>query len=238
MKVTELKVKLVERGLIQSGTKAVLIERLLHPQPADFKNKPKVESWRNSRAKALLIRFLMNKSSPFNLLSPDEAWESSEWFMQYPKARFKQNMSNLKKALAERNNIVQNDNETILAELAVLKALDSSNEPLRNYPLWHEHEASRLLEEDLKNNLNEGMLPAEFQQTRPEYCEFPDFIFRKHIYQEQRKQRELPMKIHKRNKLAEKKHQQEVEDEAARWHADREYDDDVNDMYESTRVDD
>lgn len=40
------------------------------------------------------------------------------------------------------------------------------------------------------------------------------------------------MKIHKRNKLAEKKHQQEAEEEAARWHADREYDDEVNDMFE------
>lgn len=230
--VKGLKVKLVERGLIQSGAKAVLIERLMNPQPADFKNKPKVESWRNSKAKALLIRFLMNESSPFHLLSPDEAWESSEWFKQYPKDRFIKNMSNLKNALAERNTVVQHDNETILAELAALKALDSIAEPRRNYPLWHEHEASRLLEEDLKNNLNEGMLPAEFQKTRPEYCEFPDFIFRKHIYQQQRKQREMPMKIHKRNKLAEKKHQQEAEEEAVRWHADREYDDEVNDMFE------
>lgn len=230
--VKGLKVKLVERGLIQSGAKAELIERLMNPQPADFKNKPKVESWRNSKAKALLIRFLMNESSPFHLLSPDEAWESSEWFKQYPKDRFIKNMSNLKNALAERNTVVQHDNETILAELAALKALDSIAEPRRNYPLWHEHEASRLLEEDLKNNLNEGMLPAEFQKTRPEYCEFPDFIFRKHIYQQQRKQREMPMKIHKRNKLAEKKHQQEAEEEAVRWHADREYDDEVNDMFE------
>jgi hypothetical protein len=95
--VKELQVKLVEQGLIQSGAKAVLIERLMNPQPADFKNKPKVEPWRNSKAKALLIRFLMNKLSLFHLLSPDEAWESSEWFKQYPKDRFIKNTSNLKK---------------------------------------------------------------------------------------------------------------------------------------------
>ncbi len=34
-----------------------------------------------------------------------------------------------------------------------------------------------------------------------------------------RKQREMPLKIAKRNKLGEKKHQQEVEAEAVRWNA-------------------
>ena len=52
--------------------------------------------------------------------------------------------------------------------------------------------------------------------------------FRKHIYQEQRKQREMPMKVAKRNKLAEEAHRGVVEEELARWHADQEHDDIVN----------
>ena len=49
--------------------------------------------------------------------------------------------------------------------------------------------------------------------------DYPLAVFRKHIYQEERKQREMPLKIAKRNKLAEKKHQQEAEAEALRWNA-------------------
>lgn len=234
--VAQLKAKLVERGLIQSGNKAALIERLLDPQPADFKKKPTVQPWKTSRAKELLIRFLQDETSPFHLLSPNDAWESSEWFMQYPKERFIDNMKNLKAALAARNGIVKNDNITIAAELAKLASLDLSEETLRGYPLWHLHDASKLLEEDLKNNRKGDMGPAEFQQTRPEYCEFPDFVFRKHIYQENRKVREMPMKIAKRNKLADKKYREEVDEEFARWKVDNEYDDDVNEVYELTRA--
>jgi hypothetical protein len=43
------------------------------------------------------------------------------------------------------------------------------------------------------------------------------------------------MKIAKRNKLAAKRHQQEVDDELARWHADRQHDDEVDEMYELKR---
>ena len=52
--------------------------------------------------------------------------------------------------------------------------------------------------------------------------------FRKHIYQEQRKQREMPMKVAKHNKLAEEMHREVIEEEVARWHAGQEHDDMVN----------
>ena len=52
--------------------------------------------------------------------------------------------------------------------------------------------------------------------------------FRKHIYQEQRKQREMPMKVTKRNKLAEEMHRVVIEEEVAHWHANQEHNDMVN----------
>lgn len=227
-KVVQLKIKLTERGLIQTGRKPELVQRLLNPQPSDFKVKPKVEPWKNSKAKALLIRLLWDKSSAFHLLSPEKAWESSEWFKTYPKNRFINNMKNLKRALEARELIVANDNKIIEAEIASLRKLDHA--AVREYPLWHDHDASRLLEEDLKNGLNKRMTPLAFQQTREEYLAFPCDIFRKHIYQEERKQREMPMKISKRNNIAEKQHKHMVDEEAARWHAEQEHDDLVNEM--------
>ena len=76
-KVVQLNIKLTERGLIQTGRKPELVQCLLNPQPSDFKVKPKVEPWKNRKAKALLIRLLQDKSSAFHLLSPEKAWESS-----------------------------------------------------------------------------------------------------------------------------------------------------------------
>lgn len=226
----QLKIKLAERGLLVSGNKSDLIQRILNPQPADYKNKPKRETWKHSKAKALLIRLLRDKSSAIHNMTPDEAYESSGWFKQFPKSRFINNMKNLGEAVEGQAEIVQNDNETIAAELATLRMIGQTSN--QEYPIWANHPASCFLEQDLKAGLNEGMLPVEFQQTRPEYCEFPDYVFRKHIYQEQRKQREMPMKIAKRNKIAEKKHHDEAEKEAARWHAEREHDDLVDCMYD------
>ena len=61
-------------------------------------------------------------------------------------------MKNLKKSIEARDGIVVNDNEIIEAELSSICA---SNQTL--CPLWHEHDASRLLEQDKKDNMHEGM---------------------------------------------------------------------------------
>ena len=76
------------------------------------------------------------------------------------------------------------------------------------WPLRHEHDASQLLKQDIKDCLHEGMSPNEFRQTRAQYMEIGLEIFRMHIYQKQRKQREMPMKITKCNKLAKAKHKE------------------------------
>ena len=228
----ESKAKCAELGLIQKGKKADLVERLLNPQPSDYKKKPKLEAWKHSRAKALLTRLLMNKESSIHQKTPEEVWESSEWFKQYPKDRFIVNMKNLIKALKARDEIVQSDNALIAAELDSIARLDDVDPSFAafEYPQWYDHPASTLLEEDLKAGLHERMKPKEIYQTRDEYRAFPEEVFRKHIFQEERKQRELPMKILKRNKLAEKKHKEEVDKEAARWKADQPYNEDVDEL--------
>jgi hypothetical protein len=65
--------------------KAGLNPAPLNPQSSDFKSKPKVEPRKTSEAKALHIRLLKDKSSTFHLLTPEKAWESSEWFKCIPK---------------------------------------------------------------------------------------------------------------------------------------------------------
>ena len=58
--------------------------------------------------------------------------------------------------------------------------------------------------------------------------QFDQEIFRKHIYQEQRKQGEMPMKVAKCNTLVEEMHREVIEEEVAFWLANQEHDDMVN----------
>ena len=216
LNVTALKKMLAARGLLQQGRKEDLIQRILHPKDTDFKLKPKGEQWKNSKAKAFLTRLLMDKTSDVHGKSPEEVWQSSEWFQKYPKHRFVSNMTNLKTALEARGQIIEEDVRLIEAELAALNLSDMTK---RGYPHWHTHAAKKLLAEDLIFGRNCGLKPKAFQITREEFKEFPLGVFRKHIYQENRKQREMPLKIAKRNKLAQKQYEQEVEAEAVRWHS-------------------
>ena len=213
--VNDLKAMLAARGLLKQGNKEELIQRILNPQDIDFKSKPTREQWKTSKAKAFLIKLLMDTTSDIHWKTPEEVWKSSEWFQQYPKHRFIDNMKNIKKALEDKGRVIEEDIKLISEELA---ALNFSNVTKRGHPHWHTHSAKKLLAEDLLKGRNVNMKPKEFHATRQEFEEFPLRVFRGHIYQEQRKQREMPLKIAKRNKLAQKKYEQEVEAEAVRWH--------------------
>ena len=135
-------------------------------------------------------------------MTPEQVWNSSEWFKKYDKDRFISNMKNLKKSLDARDKFVALDNQVIAAELAALQLLNQKD---REYPLWHKSKARDYLEQDIKASLHETMTLTEFHASRAEYKAFPRRVFQKHIYQEERKQREMPLKVTKRNKLAEKK---------------------------------
>lgn len=125
-------------------------------------------------------------------------------------------MINLKNSLHERGQVIAEDIRLIEIELAALKL---STMTKQGYPHWHTHAAKQLLADDVQFGRMCAMKPSKFHTTRDEYKEFPLEVFRRHIYQEQRKQRELPLKIAKRNKHGLKKYEQEAEAEASKWRA-------------------
>ena len=214
LKNDELRELLKARGMIQRGKKEEMVQRILNPVATDFKRAQVLEPWKTSKAKALLLQLLNNTASYVHQKSPEEVWESSEWFKKYPKHRFVDNMKALKTAIEHQGNVIAEDIRLVETELA---ALNISENTKRGYPHWHKHDAKQLLAEDITLGRNSGRKPQDFQTDRSEYQQFPLAVFRGHIYQENRKQREMPLKIAKRNKLAEKKHQQEAEAEALRW---------------------
>jgi hypothetical protein len=145
-KVAQLKIKLAEWGLIQTGRTPELIKRLLNPQPSDLKSKQKIEPWKYSKDKELLIRMLRGKTSTFHHLIQEKAWDSLEWFEIYLN-----NMKSIKRSLEASELIVANDNILIEAEISSLRMLHRAT--VREYPLWHDNDASQLLKKDLEDGL-------------------------------------------------------------------------------------
>jgi hypothetical protein len=201
----QLKAKLKDLGMKVSGKKDELIERLLHPQ---LHQKP--VAWRKSKAKALLFKLLHDKKSKLYSMTAREVYESHSWFQQYPFERFKDNFANLKVSVESSLQIIDEDIKIVTEEL---KNFPQSNQSIRGYPRWDKHAAKDLLEDDIRNGKYTLGQAKQFQRTRAEYLCFPLDVFRYHIHQERRKQRELPMKVVQRNKKARKKHQKEVEEQ-------------------------
>jgi len=71
----------------------------------------------------------------------------------------------------------------------------------RGYLRWDGHKAQKQLESDVKTDCLNGKDPKEIHaMTDREYSAFPLSIFRKHLYQEQRKLRVAVALQHRRNK--------------------------------------
>ena len=87
---------------------------------------------------------------------------------------------------------------------------------IRGYPHWDGHPASNLLEKDVKDGTAE-MKPSALYDTKDEHKQFPIEVFRDHIYQEKRKQREEAGWVFRRNNKGHKKHEAKVKAMADDW---------------------
>ena len=82
---------------------------------------------------------------------------------------------------------------------------------------WHGSDAEFFLKQDVKNGLHEEMKPMQLHQTCEEYQKFSVKVFRKHIYQETRKNNDsnywLVKKTKKEKKKQAKKEGEKYEDD-------------------------
>jgi hypothetical protein len=221
----QLKMKLKALGLKVSGNKSELIERLLNPHL--HRKMKKLVDWKKSRAKAFLNKLLHDRESRLHKMTAREIHESHPWFQEYPFDRFRENVANLKKQVQASWAIVDRDIEIVKEEL---RNFPQSSEGNRGYPRWDKHPAKQLLRQDIKAGKYKLGEAQQFQTTRAEYLLFPLHVFRDHIHQERRRQREMPMKVVQRNKKAQKMHLKEVEEEEERWDADERYRRDLDDI--------
>lgn len=95
----------------------------------------------------------------------------------------------------------------------------------RGEPFGDNHPAKLLLREDVKACQHLEMKPVLLHQTRSEYKAFSLKTFLQYIYQEKRHRKELPMRVSRRNKKAQDKHDKEVKENTI-WNAHNDVEDD------------
>lgn len=213
-----LKDRLKKKGLKIGGKKAELINRLMG------RDKPKVEEWKKSEAKRLLIRLINDDNSWVHRMSPEDIYKSNPMFENYPLPKFKEYLKCLQKGAADLKEIVGVNEQEIWQELIAFPREEMTD---RGYPFWDTHPARALLENDIKDreadaddgDADDGMKPKQLWESREEYKEFPLSVFRGHIYQERRRQREEPGYVHRRNQKAHKMHEDEVNEMKDDWDA-------------------
>ena len=200
----ELKKRLKKKGLKVSGKKAELVGRLMGREP------PKVKEWKKSIGKLLLRKLINDKKSWVHNMEAKEIHESHQLFSCYPLSKFKEYLATLQQAAAAKDEIIRVNEREVLADLMAFPRGDLTD---RGYPFWDTHPARYLLEEDVrarKSGNLEDMEPKQLWLKRNEYQDFPLAVFRDHIHQEKRKQREEPGWVVKRNKKGQKMHEKEV----------------------------
>ena len=212
LKNRELQDILARLGLKKSGKKKELIDRILGREVVE-KNKPK---WKNSKARALLVKLLMDKDSSVHSMTWQQIHSSHEWFSEFDAKSFKKYVKDLRKANLKKMAIIDEDNRIIHAEL---KKFPRPDKTARGEPFWDTHPSKLLLRADVKAGKHLEMKPGKLHQTRPEYQAFSLKTFRQHIYQEKRHQKELPLRVHRRNKKAKYKYEKEVKENVTSWEA-------------------
>ncbi|KAK1744410.1 hypothetical protein QTG54_004943 [Skeletonema marinoi] len=146
-------------------------------------------------------------------MTPRQIYKSHAWYQEYPFERFKDNLATLQHDVKSNWSLVEED----IKILSWVPSLDK-------------HPAKLLLRQDIKDGKYELGTAKEFQETRDEYRDFPPSVFRSHIHQERRRQREMPMKVVQRNKKAREKHEQDVNEQEQFWAADERYRKEVEDI--------
>ena len=207
-----LKALLKQRGLPVSGRKHELISRLEEDDLNDGSNSrswPTGQEWKNSFAKAFLVKCLDDPKSKFNSMTPEQIYDSHKSFHSFPRDRFIINVNNLKASRARVKKIIAEDEREFSIEQSLFPRRGLTS---RGKPFWDTHKANESLKMDVEAGKLEEMKPRELRLTRQEYQEFSVQDFCKYCHQEKRAQREKPYWIPLRNKAGLSKYEAEVQD--------------------------
>jgi hypothetical protein len=159
----------------------------------------KLPPWRCSHAKKLLIKDILD-GNVIEGMAPKKVFDLRPEFQLYKYENFVTNLRNLRKQIAEKQDLADDD-EAAFAHDEVF-GLRVNSKP---YPRWQGSVAELLLKQDIDNGQHVHMKPRELKQSRTEYGPYPGTIFRDHIHQELRARMERPYWLARRKEKEEKK---------------------------------
>jgi hypothetical protein len=151
-------------------------------------------SWRNSKARLIIIQDLEEKLLPLNEneMSAKEAWDTiyqyTAEFANVPFHQFKAHLNNHRKQVRARLEISFTE-EMALAHDQLLHPRKTHNH--HGEQVFDHSPAKQCLRDDVKNKVHTTMSALELQATRPEYRGFKPNKFRDRISQEVRQQKFL-----------------------------------------------
>lgn len=193
------------------------------PNKVGAPDAKKTKGWSGSQAKQMAMKLLMDKKCSIHKMTDKAIYESDSCFLEFSFGYFKNKLSDLRKSVERTRAIIEEQEQDFWKERI---AHPRPGMTCRGYPFWDDHPARALLQEDVKSGLTDTLKPAELRDLREEYGAFPLKVFRGHIYQEKRDQREAGYWIPKRNKDAQKKRDEEAKKLKAEWEDDR-FDEDI-----------
>jgi hypothetical protein len=168
------------------------------PTPKGKAKKP--EAWANSKAKAILYKGLLDGSIPLCALEmgPQDVYLSHPEFAKWKYDNFRSNLNTLRKTICADKKLSRADEKALVKDRELYpKKLTNS----RGEPVWDGSVAQKLLHADVaagkhrhfcvNENRVVGLAPKVLFETSEEYKKFPLKVFRKHVDQEERRQKYL-----------------------------------------------
>ena len=163
-----------------------------------------LEPWRNSRAKQLLIRDIVE--GKLDGLRPKQVHQYRLEYNERPYNNFRTNLNTLRKKYQQLENLAQVDHAHLMHDLALGRRQNS-----KPYPRWQGTIAEKFLKQDIDSGRHLDMPPRQLRLTRPEYRCYPGQVFRDHIHQELRARKERPYWMARRKEKAEEKKKKALE---------------------------
>lgn len=184
--------------------------------------KDTVEPWYTSatnvsKAYKLLWLLYMDpaKCKEISKMTGEQVWKSHPLFQRYEKADFLKWNKAMQGLTSKRRKLIDEEEEAFQRDMLLLPRMSETS---RGLPFWNKHPASSLLAADVRDGTSNRMKPQKLWKSRKEYQDFPLCVFRKHIYQERRKQLSTPAWQYRRNKKAQKKVLEEARKLKEEWH--------------------
>jgi hypothetical protein len=147
--------------------------------------------WEHTPAREVILFDLIEGVLPMTEeeFPAQDAWDVYRHFEEFRNVVFSQFQERLK---GHRQQVTKKKLQSSKEEDAFLRHMQLHPAPTHNTRgqlLWNYHPAMPLLQEDVKERKHVGVIPSQFQKTRPEYLAFKPLIFKQRIYQEIRRQK-------------------------------------------------